>query len=149
HVPIGPSSAHMLLIGLAGILLGWICFPVMFVGLLLQALLFQYGGLVVLGVNTMIMALPGVMVFYLFKRAIFGGHLWVKRAARFFLGATGIFISAIFCSLALVITKEGFLTTSKLIVLAHIPVMVLEGLLTVFVLGYIERLRPELLKGLG
>ena len=41
HVPIGPSSAHLILNGLVGILLGWAAFPAIFVALLLQAVLFH------------------------------------------------------------------------------------------------------------
>ncbi|MCV6597055.1 MAG: cobalt transporter CbiM, partial [Mangrovicoccus sp.] len=51
HVPIGPSSVHLILNGLAGLLLGWAAFPALFVGLLLQAVFFGFGGLTVLGIN--------------------------------------------------------------------------------------------------
>lgn len=149
HVPIGPSSAHLLLIGLTGILLGWVSFPVMFVGLLLQAILFQYGGIVVLGVNTLIMALPALLVYYLFKGPAFSKRRWLKVSSRFLAGAIGIFLSAILCALALIMTKEGFWTTSKIILLAHIPVMILEGLITLFVIRYLEKLKPELFTDLG
>lgn len=49
HVPIGPSSVHLILNGLLGMLLGWAAFPSIFVALMLQAILFQYGGITVLG----------------------------------------------------------------------------------------------------
>ena len=61
HVPLGPGSVHLLLGGLAGLLLGWTAFPVIFIGLLLQAVLFQFGGLLVLGVNTSTVAVPAVL----------------------------------------------------------------------------------------
>ncbi|NBC95536.1 MAG: cobalamin biosynthesis protein CbiM, partial [Deinococcus-Thermus bacterium] len=37
HVPLGPSSVHLIMNGLAGLVLGWAAFPALFVGLLLQA----------------------------------------------------------------------------------------------------------------
>ena len=43
---------HLILNGLLGMLLGWAAFPSIFVALMLQAILFQYGGITVLGVNT-------------------------------------------------------------------------------------------------
>ena len=43
HVPIGVTSVHLLLNGLAGALLGWAVFPALFVALLFQAFLFQFG----------------------------------------------------------------------------------------------------------
>ncbi|HEX67536.1 MAG TPA: cobalt transporter CbiM, partial [bacterium] len=61
HVPVGPSSAHLVLNGLVGILLGWIAFPAILLGLFLQAILFQFGGLTTLGINTVNMALPAVI----------------------------------------------------------------------------------------
>ena len=44
HVPIGPSSMHLILNGIVGLLLGWAAFPVIAVALVLQAVLFQFGG---------------------------------------------------------------------------------------------------------
>ena len=56
HVPIGPANAHLVLNGLVGLLLGWAAFPAILVALVLQAVLFQFGGITVLGVNTIITA---------------------------------------------------------------------------------------------
>ena len=66
HVPIGLTSAHLILNGLLGVLLGWAAFPAILVALGLQALLFQFGGLIVLGVNTFTMAFSGVMAGYVY-----------------------------------------------------------------------------------
>ena len=59
HVPLGPAAVHLVLNGLCGLLLGWLAFPAILVGLALQALLFQFGGLTTLGVNTFNLAFPG------------------------------------------------------------------------------------------
>ena len=67
HVPVGPVSMHLVLNGLAGLVLGWMAFPALLVGLALQAVLFQFGGLTTLGINTLNMALPAVVVSYLFR----------------------------------------------------------------------------------
>lgn len=74
HVPVGPFSMHLVLSGIAGLLLGWGALTVITVGLLLQALLIGFGGLTVLGINIAIMALPG---------AIMGsfGRRWLKRTS--------------------------------------------------------------------
>jgi len=70
HIPIGPTSAHLVLNGLVGMLLGWSAFPSIFVALVLQAILFQFGGLTTLGVNTFSMAMPGVLSYYIFRKMI-------------------------------------------------------------------------------
>ena len=61
-IPVGPSSVHLMLGGLIGLMLGTAAFPALFVALALQALLFGMGGLTTLGVNTLNMALPGVVL---------------------------------------------------------------------------------------
>jgi len=66
HVPVGPSSVHLILNGIVGLILGWGAFPAILVALFLQGMLFQFGGLTTLGVNTLIMALPAVVCYYSF-----------------------------------------------------------------------------------
>ena len=45
RVPVGPSAVHLVLNGLLGLILGWAAVPAILVGVALQALLFQFGGL--------------------------------------------------------------------------------------------------------
>ncbi|MCK5438235.1 MAG: cobalt transporter CbiM, partial [Desulfobulbaceae bacterium] len=61
HLPVGPGSVHLLLNGLMGLILGWACFPAILAALFLQAVFFQFGGIVVLGVNTFNMAVPALL----------------------------------------------------------------------------------------
>ena len=70
QVPLGPASMHLLLNGLMGLVLGWAAVPALLVGLVLQAVFFGYGGLVVLGVNTMNLALPALACAALFGRRL-------------------------------------------------------------------------------
>src|SRR3712207_9551914 len=44
HVPVGIGSVHLILNGMAGLFLGWAVFPAFFVALVLQTLLFSFGG---------------------------------------------------------------------------------------------------------
>ena len=62
HVRVGPSSAHLLLNGLIGVVLGRRAVLAILVGLTLQAILFGHGGFLTLGVNTCVMALPALAV---------------------------------------------------------------------------------------
>ncbi len=62
HIPIGPTSVHPLLNGLMGIVLGWAAVPAILVALLLQAVFFGFGGITVLGVNVVNMAVPALVV---------------------------------------------------------------------------------------
>jgi len=146
HVPIGLTSAHLILNGLLGVLLGWAAFPAILAALALQALLFQFGGLVVLGVNTFTMAFSGVVA-----GAIFRGlcRLWPtptgRKAAAFCGGALGVLGAGLLTAAALAFSDEGFATAARLLFLAHLPIMLAEGLITMLTVGFISRVRPELL----
>lgn len=144
HVPVGPGSVHLILNGLLGLLLGWAAVPAILVGLLLQAVMFQFGGLTVLGVNTVIMALPAVLCHYLFAPLLRRGtgHAWL---AAFACGATAILLSGLLAALALVSSGEAFVAVAGVILAAHLPVMVAEGFITAFLVGFLRKAKPELL----
>ena len=46
--------------------------------------------------------------------------------------------------MSLVFTGEGFLIVAEMVIQAHIPVMIIEGIFTRFVFVYILRVRPEM-----
>ena len=77
HIPLGPASVHLILNGLVGVVLGMNAYLSILLGLTLQALLFQHGGIVVIGVNAVIMGLPAIAAF------------WVYRFGSLFIGPTG------------------------------------------------------------
>ena len=147
HVPMGPSSVHLILNGINGLLLGWLCFPSILVALALQAILFQFGGITVLGVNTLTMALPAVICYYLFGRLIKGKKRLLSLAAAFACGFFSVLFSGILVAGALLSTGESFISAAKLILLAHIPVMIIEGIITLFCVAFLKKVKPELLGG--
>jgi len=146
HVPIGPSNVHLVLNGLMGIFLGWVAFPAILVGLMLQALLFQYGGLTSLGVNTIIMALPAVICFHAFRYGIRSKKTAVSMSASFLSGLFGIFFAGLLLALSLVFAGKHFLGAAKLVVVAHFPIMIIEGLVTLFAVKFLKRVKPEMLE---
>ncbi len=146
HVPIGPSSAHLVLNGLCGILLGWEAFPAIFVGLALQAVLFEFGGLTTLGINTFNMAFPAVLLGFVCRRFVESSSVLVRTIAEFVAGAGSILSAGILVAASLVIAVgEPMASAAKLIVVAHIPIMIMEGLVTIFVVEFIKKTRPEML----
>ena len=147
HVPVGFSSAHLILNGLVGVVLGWAAFPAILTGLLLQAALFQFGGLTALGVNAFTMGFSSVLAWYAYKAII---RIWPGpagiRAAAFCGGALGVALAAALTALALAFTSEGFRAAAQLLLWAHLPVMLAEGLITMFTVAFIHRVRPEMLQ---
>jgi cobalt/nickel transport system permease protein len=144
HVPIGPSSVHLIMNGLAGLLLGWAAFPALFVGLLLQAVFFGFGGLTVLGINTVNIALPAVLAWLLFGRLVASGTpltgaIWAGIGGAFAIAATTATVA-----ISLAVTGDEFIPAAKLVFFAHIPVMVIEGLLTGFAVLLARKVKPDL-----
>ncbi|UCD31061.1 MAG: cobalt transporter CbiM [Desulfobacterales bacterium] len=147
HVPVGPVSAHLVLNGMVGLILGWKAFPVILIGTALQALLFQYGGITTLGVNTFNMAFPAVICYFLFGWGITpNSRRTVVIITAFCSGFFAVMITGLLVGLSLYLTGEAFLPAAKLIVVAHFPVMLIEGILVVACVLFLKKLRPELLE---
>ena len=144
HVPIGPSSVHLILNGIVGLLLGWAAFPAILVALLLQAVFFQFGGITTLGANTIIMALPAVICFYLFAPLMHKNQR-ILLLGGFGCGFCAVFFSALLVGLALMFTEEKFLSVATLVVTAHIPVMIIEGIVTAFCVAFLKKVQPAML----
>ena len=67
HVRAGPTSVHLLLNGLLGVMLGWRAPLAIAIGLLLQAVLLQHGGFTTLGVSTCVISLPALLAAAAFR----------------------------------------------------------------------------------
>jgi len=147
HVPIGPSSVHLILNGIIGLLLGWAAFPAILVALTLQAIFFQFGGITTLGVNTVNMALPAVLCYYMFGRLIIRKGNLIESIAAFACGFISVFMSAIMVGLSLMFTEENFFDVATLVVAAHIPVMIIEGIIAVFCVAFLKKVQPSMLPG--
>ncbi len=145
HLPLGPSSVHLLFNGLLGLILGVVIFPAFLVCLFLQAVLFQFGGLTTLGVNTFNLAFSGLvggLVGRFFFRFGFGGVF----VGGFVGGAVAVFLAGALVALELSFAGEGFKAAAKLILAAHLPVALVEGLVSAFICLYLQRVRPEIFK---
>jgi cobalt/nickel transport system permease protein len=146
HVNIGPSSVHLILNGIVGLLLGWAAFPAILVALTLQTIFFQFGGITVLGVNTVIMAFPAVLCHYLFRNLLDKKDI-ISMTASFAGGFLSVFLAAVILGLSLIFTEENFWEVSSLVVMANLPVMLIEGIITAFCISFLKKVRPEMLPG--
>jgi cobalt/nickel transport system permease protein len=144
HVPIGPSNVHLIMNGIIGLFLGWGAFPVMLVALLLQGIFFQYGGITTLGVNTVIMAAPAVMVYYLFGRWTRAPG-WPGRIAAFGCGAGAVALAAVVMAASLVFTDEKFFALAGTAIAIHTPVMIIEGVVSAVCVAFLAKVKPEML----
>jgi len=147
HIPIGPTSVHLVLSGLAGITLGLAAFPAILVALILQAFLFQHGGITTIGINTVNMGLPALAAYGVFlavtkinikgKYTIFGGLA----------GGIAIALGIALLSLCLLSTGEYLEYVVPYVVVAHLPVVAIEAIVVGAFAGFMVKVRPQLLKG--
>ncbi|ORJ62034.1 cobalt transporter CbiM [Geothermobacter hydrogeniphilus] len=145
HIPFGPTSVHLLLPGLVGALLGASGFLAILVGLLLQSLLFQFGGLTALGANALMMGLPALACGFCFHR--FKGKT-VKRQMLVggLCGGLGTMLAAVLLACLLATGGEDFFGVAKLALAAHVPVIIIEAIVTALTVSFLSRVKPELLQ---
>ncbi|MDR0621321.1 MAG: cobalt transporter CbiM [Deltaproteobacteria bacterium] len=147
HINVGPSTVHLMLNGLIGLMMGWVAFPIVLIGLLIQALLFQYGGLTTLGINTLNVAGPAVLFGYVFNKMIFSPVPFTSTVGAFGAGFCAIALTAVMVFLALILTDPVKYKVSAYTILAsHVPVMFIEGFVALLCVRFLKKVKPELLR---
>lgn len=145
HIPVGIGSVHLILNGIAGLFLGWRVFPAFLIALTLQALMFSFGGLAVLGVNLCIMALPAVVV----RLCVFP---WLKAnfcrqrliVSGILSGVIGVGGAALLVSCVLAFDGSNqYHDLISLLLVSHLPVFVVDSLISVGVLLTLAKMLPS------
>jgi cobalt/nickel transport system permease protein len=148
---VGGTSGHLLGAALATILLGpWAAILVMTTVVSVQALIFQDGGLLVLGTNIFNMAVIGVAVSYFVYttiRRLAGEKRWSIFAAGFLAAWASIFIAALAAGLELAFsgTSPANIAVPAMAGI-HTLIGIGEGLITIGALALISSARPDLLE---
>lgn len=146
----GGTSGHLLGGTLAGALLGpWAGTLVVTVVFIVQSVLFQDGGLTVLGANIFNMGLIGTFGgYYLYKaiRAAIGFNSWKGMAVAISIAAwTSVVVAALVCAIQLALSGTVPLMVSMTAMVGwHILIGIGEALITVLAVGYVWRTRPDL-----
>jgi ABC-type Co2+ transport system permease subunit len=218
-IRVGPTSVHLLLNGLVGILLGRRCAVAIPVGLLMQVALVGHGGFTTLGINSCVLIVPALFAWQLF--ALLSQAPWLRRpwfrallvaacsftwvislvysgillatnrvteldqldpsganaavlhpltlagaaivstfiawlgsrletAPEFPLGLllgeiTVLTTASLNCLVLLWGAREDWHTLALLVFLAHLPIAVAEGIILGFTVGFLARVKPEML----
>jgi cobalt/nickel transport system permease protein len=144
-IPAGPATIHLLLGGLMGLILGPSVFLAVFAALLLQSVMFGFGGLTTLGVNTFNIAAPGWLCGLLLGPAIARGD--TGRAAM--LAGTGSALAVAttggLVALALYWSSPDYAVSAKIMSATYLPLAIIEGLVAGFCVSFVKRVKPELL----
>jgi cobalt/nickel transport system permease protein len=65
--------------------------------------------------------------------------------AGFGCGFCAVLIGGVIVGLALMFTEENFFAVAALVVSAHIPVMIIEGIVTAFSVAFLKKVQPAML----
>ncbi len=155
YIPIPPASVHLVLNGLLGVILGYYAFPAILIGLFFQAVVFGHGGLSTLGINAAMMGLPALLAYQIFRLNTPLGHWFSERQAMgisaFLGGSLGLGLAVlIFYGVVLTTIPSGLESDSEQValwtlIIAHVPIIILEGVFTSLVVLFLHRIKPELL----
>lgn len=137
-IPVPPTSVHPLLCGLIGIILGKRVVLAFLPALLLQALLFKHGGLTALGANTVMLSIPAY-ISYLLYRHLPIKHLPLRGGV---VGGISVVMTVIILIVLLALTDarfaQGDFSVVKIVALGHLPILVVEAVVTAFAVKFIE-----------
>jgi cobalt/nickel transport system permease protein len=149
-IPGLPTSAHLLLNGLLGVVLGRRAALAIPIGLLLQAVLLQHGGLTTLGVNSCVMVLPALMAWQMFSifQKLPGRKKIPDFAVGLVVGGSAVLATVLLNCLALL--WGGTSDWRSLIVLTLVPhllIAAIEGVILGFTVSFLARVKPQMLGG--
>lgn len=138
HFPLLGTSVHLGLFGLAGVLLGTRAFPVIFTTLLFQAVLFQHGGLLSLGLNALNMGLGALLAAWLWRMPVGPDALRAGAA-----GFVGTYVPALL--MVAEFQAAGYGRGFAAIALVYLAVAGIEAALTVTAVAFVRQAKPALL----
>jgi len=149
RVPTPGVSVHLILNGLVGVVLGWRAGLAIFTGLVLQALLFNHGGLGSLGVNAVVMTLPALAAASAWR--IPGVHPLLGRArwrwgVGFVLGVLTVAATALLNAMVLLLGGiEQWDALAYTVLFLHLPVAAIEGVILGATVSFLARVKPEMI----
>ena len=153
HIPIPPTSIHLLLNGLMGVVLGYYAFPAILIGLFFQSVMFQHGGLSTLGVNAAIMGIPALFAYYIFQlKNLFKNQQLATKIFAFLAGFLGLGIAVLLFTFLIIVNIPADVDVQmekKAIYLSLIGYsiqMIIEGVFTVMLVSFFQQVKPEILE---
>jgi cobalt/nickel transport system permease protein len=147
----GGTSGHLLGAALATILLGpWAAVLVMTCVVSIQALIFQDGGILVLGANLFNMALIGPAVSYIvytFFKKVSSGKRWGIFAGSALAAWSSIFVASLSCALQIALSGTSPANVAiPAMAGIHAIIGIGEGLITLSAISLVYAARRDLLK---
>lgn len=147
HVRVGPTSVHLILNALVGVVLGRRAPLAISVGLLLQAVLLAHGGYSTLGVNATLISLPALLAGVAFPR-LMGARPSRTRAAIAggVVGACTVVLTAALNATVLIVGGiEDWRVIAATVFVAYLALAAVEGVILGLTASFLVRVKPDLL----
>jgi len=143
----GGTSGHLLGGALAAIMLGpWAAILVMTAVITVQGLLFQDGGLLVMGANILNMGLVTCIIGYGLYRSVLNGNRMLKLSVAGVAAWLSVMAGALFTSLQLWLSGTSQLqVVIPAMLFVHALIGLGEAVVTVAALSFVLQARPDLL----
>ena len=143
-IPVGPASIHLLLGGLMGLILGPAIFPAVFAALVLQAMMFGFGGLTTLGVNTINVALPGALVGLALLPLVASAN--APRAALLASLGSGLAVigTGLMVAASLALSSTDYETSARVMIATYAPLTIIEALIAGSCVSFVKKVKPDL-----
>jgi cobalt/nickel transport system permease protein len=138
--PLAGTSVHPGMLGLTGIILGKRSFPVVFTVLLFQSLIFQHGGLLTLGLNSLNLGAGAFLAWIIWRISI------VPESARALLaGFAGVMIPATLMLSEFLIS--GYDASVFLLLLIYALTATIEAAVTLAAVKFFRKVKPDIIGG--
>jgi cobalt/nickel transport system permease protein len=138
HFPLAGTSVHLGLYGIAGIILGKRAFPAVFTAILFQSLIFQHGGLLTVGVNSLNMGAGAFAAWLIWNVKSIPESLRSVLA-----GISGILVPVMLMSL--VFHLSGYGMGILYLFSLYLVVAGIEGAVSFFAVRFVRNVKTELL----
>ena len=108
--------------------------------------MFKHGGITALGANTIMLFIPAYISYLLYKK------LPVKKdlIRAGIVGAISVIMTVVILIILLAITDQRFaqgdFSVVKIAILGHMPLVIVEGIITGFAVQFIEKNKPNWIK---
>ncbi|MGE3166806.1 MAG: CbiM family transporter [Planctomycetota bacterium] len=147
RIPLGPTSTHLLLHGLVGIVLGKRAFVAIGLGAALHFLILAQGGLTTLGVNMAVLGFPAMIGGWLFRR--FRVHASQRLLPALAAATTLVTMALSIVAHAGVLLTGGRRFEAVVVAMAsaHVVVAIFEATMTALLVAFLVRVRPDLIAG--
>ena len=131
HLSVGPTSVHLILNGFAGVTLGILAYPCIFIAVVMQYFLFSHGGVSTIGINTVNMGVPALISFLLFRTGM-KLNIEIKRKEVIIgaiAGGIAVVLVILLSKVELLISGKEYTDVTQFFIITHILMMLIVSYL--------------------